>query len=150
MFHADATAFAAAFAVLYAVHEVGDHWIQTDYQAITKGRPDWAGRLACAGHVVVLALVKASMVGLVAVVLALPLKPCAVIMSLAVDAVSHYWADRRRTLAALAERLGKGNFARLGDGLVAPAGTGAYALDQSWHVGWLLVAALGCCVGAAP
>ncbi|MEU0516669.1 hypothetical protein [Streptosporangium sp. NPDC006007] len=49
--------------------------------------------------------------------------------------------------AALAERTGKGDFHRLG----APRpgttdaphlGTGAYALDQSWHIGWLFVSAL--------
>lgn len=51
------------------------------------------------------------------------------------------------TLARLADRLGKGEFARLGDGAAAPAGTGAYALDQSWHVAWLLIAALIACMG---
>jgi hypothetical protein len=61
--------------------------------------------------------------------------------------LTHYWADRRTTLAALATRVGKGEFYALG----APRpgrednptiGTGAYALDQAWHWVWLLVAAL--------
>jgi hypothetical protein len=63
-----------------------------------------------------------------------------------VSAVTHYWADRRTTLARLADALGKGGYYRLGaprpgrdDNL--SLGTGAYALDQSWHWLWLGVAA---------
>src|SRR5690606_5472138 len=91
----------------------------------------------------------------VAVVLALPINPYAAATALAVDAISHYWADRRTTLLALADWLGrtvlpgKGEFARLGDGSAAPTGTGAYALDQSWHVGWLFAARLRAALGAA-
>src|SRR5256885_16927252 len=61
---------------------------------------------------------------------------------LAVSAVTHYIADRRTPLLRLAEAMqpvtGKADFYRLG----APRegrddnpslGTGAYALDQSWH-----------------
>jgi hypothetical protein len=67
---------------------------------------------------------------------------------LAVSAGSHYWADRRSTLAALAELVpGKGSFYRLGTPRPGrddnpTLGTGAYALDQAWHTGWLLIAAL--------
>ena len=66
---------------------------------------------------------------------------------LAVNAGTHYWADRRFTLAALCERTGKGAFYRMG----APRpghddqlhlGTGAYVLDQSWHIFWMFAAAL--------
>ncbi|SEG90968.1 hypothetical protein SAMN04489712_1282 [Thermomonospora echinospora] len=63
------------------------------------------------------------------------------------DGISHYWADRRTTLLRLARLVGKGEFAELGDGAAAPAGTGAYALDQSWHIGWLFAAALIACLG---
>lgn len=65
------------------------------------------------------------------------------------DAISHYWADRRSTLARLADRLGKGELYALGDGAAAPAGTGAYALDQSWHHAWLYIAALIIAGGAS-
>jgi hypothetical protein len=50
-------------------------------------------------------------------------------------------------LVWMAERLGMRGFVKLG----APRpgrddnpslGTGTYALDQSWHIGWLFVAAL--------
>ncbi len=45
-------------------------------------------------------------------------------------------------------RLGKANMVALGqprpdrDDPVNPIATGAYALDQSWHVGWIAAAAL--------
>ncbi len=145
--------FAAVFVALYVAHDVGDHWIQTPAQACGKGAAGWSGRLACLRHVVTLTATKTAVLGVVALVLGMGLRPWAVAAALSVDAVSHYWADRRSTLLALADRLsrwvpGKGDFARLGDGAAAPAGTGAYALDQSWHVGWLLVTALLACIGA--
>ena len=57
---------------------------------------------------------------------------------LAVNAVSHYIADRRTPLRRLAEALGSGPFYRLaGHGL-----NGAYLLDQSWHIGFLFLSAL--------
>ncbi|MFG2002099.1 transcriptional regulator [Spirillospora sp. NPDC048911] len=152
--------FAAVFAALYAAHEVGDHWAQTHAQACGKGAAGWSGRLMCGKHVAVLTVVKAAALMLAALVVDLPVNPLAVAAALAVDAVSHYWADRRTTLVALADWLGrtvvpgKGDFARLG----APRpdrddnptlGTGAYALDQSWHIGWLFLAALLACLGAS-
>ncbi|MEU4827129.1 transcriptional regulator [Actinomadura sp. NPDC023710] len=155
MFGADPIVFPAVFAALYAAHEVGDHWLQTHGQACGKGAPGWRGRILCARHVAVLTAVKAAAVALVAVVLALPVNPYAAAAALVVDAASHYWADRRSTLLALADWLGrhlipgKEEFARLGDGATAPTGTGTYALDQSWHVGWLLAAALLASLGVA-
>lgn len=145
----DPAVFAALFAALYAAHEVGDHWVQTHRQACGKGAPTWRGRWLCAGHVASLTATKAAAVAVVAVATGLSLSLWAVAAGLLLDAVTHYWADRRTTLAALAERVKKGEFARLGDGAAAPAGTGAYALDQSWHVGWLLIAALVMSIGGA-
>jgi hypothetical protein len=55
-------------------------------------------------------------------------------------------------MAGLAPRLGKGEFYWMGsprpghDDAPHP-GTGADALDQSWHVGWLFVAALIATIG---
>jgi hypothetical protein len=158
MMHETAAAFAAVFAALYAAHTFGDHWIQTHGQACAKGAPGRAGQIACARHVITLTMTK--LVFLLALVAAtgLELAPLSMFISLAVDAVSHYWADRAArhkdrpadqpvTLERLARRLRKGDFYRLGaprDGHDdAPhLGTGAYALDQSWHVAWLFVAAL--------
>jgi hypothetical protein len=150
----DPATFGAVFAALYAAHTFGDHWIQTHHQAAGKGGAGWAGRRLCAAHVATLALTKAAALVLATTVLDLALAPAAVAAALAIDAISHYWADRRTPLFAAAEWLdrtglvpGKGDFARLGQPRPghddAPhLGTGAYALDQSWHVAWLFVAAL--------
>ncbi|WP_436759301.1 DUF3307 domain-containing protein [Streptosporangium sp. V21-05] len=133
-----AATFAAVFAALYAAHSFGDHWVQTHRQACGKGAPTRAGRAACAWHVVTLTLTKMIAVSLVIAVTDLRLNGPWLCAGLLVDAGSHYWADRRVTLARLAERIGKGGFYRMGDGLAS----GAYALDQSFHVLWLFIAAL--------
>lgn len=144
-----AAVFAAVLGALWVAHSVGDHWVQTHEQARAKGGPGWAGRRACAAHVATLAATKGVALAALVVVTGLPLALPAVLAGLAVDAASHYWADRRTTLTRLARLVGKGEFAALGDGAAAPAGTGAYALDQSWHVGWLFVTALIIAGGSA-
>lgn len=160
MFGATPIGFAVVFIALYAAHQFGDHWLQTDAQARGKGDPGWTGRLLCARHVVTLTVSKALAVALVAVVLAVPLNPCAVAGALGIDAISHYWADRRKPLVDLVDWLGrtvipgKGAFVRLGQPRPGKddalhLGTGAYALDQSWHVAWLFIAALLASLGAA-
>lgn len=131
--------FAAVFAALYAAHTVGDHWVQSHRDACAKGTPGWEGRIACARHVATLTATKVAALGLAMVVTGLTLHLLPLLAGLAVDAVSHYWADRRTTLQGLATRLGKTEFYRLGAGHL---GSGAYALDQSWHVGWLVISAL--------
>ncbi len=139
--------FAAVFAALYAAHQVADHWVQTEHQAATKGARTWAGRLACTGHVLTLTVTQLAALLAVIAVLDVELSGSQVAAGLAVNAVTHWWADRRATLAALAAAVGHRPFYGLG----APRpgrddnpslGTGAYALDQSWHIGWLFVAAL--------
>ena len=145
-----AAVFAAVFVALYAAHTVGDPWVQTGGQAAGKGgtgEHTWSGRWACTRHVATLTATKAVFLSAAVAVLALPVAPAPLAAGLAVDAVSHWWADRRHTLAALAARCGKADFYALGqprpDRDDNPSlGTGAYALDQSWHVGWLFVAAL--------
>ncbi|WP_405149397.1 DUF3307 domain-containing protein [Sphaerisporangium sp. NBC_01403] len=139
--------FAAVFAALYAAHQVGDHWVQSHQQACSKGAPGRAGRAACIGHVITLTGTKMLALAALMTVTHLRLDPVALTVALTVDAVSHYWADRRVTLARLADAVGKGDFYRLGaprpgTGDAPHLGTGAYALDQSWHVAWLFVAAL--------
>jgi hypothetical protein len=139
--------YPAVFATLLAAHQVADHWIQTDRQAQHKGRRDWAGRRACAAHVGTYTLVGAVALGVTKAATRMPLSARGSVTALAISAVSHYWIDRRFTLAGVAERCGKGNFYRLG----APRpgrddnpglGTGAYALDQAAHVGMLWIASL--------
>ncbi|WP_301124749.1 DUF3307 domain-containing protein [Streptomyces cacaoi] len=142
-----AATFAAVFIALYVAHSVGDHWVQTSHQSAHKGRPGWVGRLADARHVAGLTVTKAVILLPAAWLLDLRLSLLGLVAGLGIDAVTHWWADRRTTLAWLAKVTGKGEFYRLG----APRaghddnphiGTGAYALDQSFHHLWLLVAAL--------
>lgn len=150
---ANAATFAAVFVSLYAAHQVGDHWLQTHHQATVKAARGWVGQLADARHVATLTGCKLAFLAPAWLVLGLQLGPVQLAAGLAVDAVSHWWADRRHTLqrlAELAERIGIGGKAtfyhlgtpRPGRDDLPTLGTGAYALDQSWHIGWLFVAAL--------
>lgn len=43
---------------LFAAHQVGDHWIQTNGQAMAKGGKGWTARTACARHVATLTAAK--------------------------------------------------------------------------------------------
>ncbi|NEC15088.1 transcriptional regulator [Streptomyces sp. SID8014] len=146
--------FGAVFIALYIGHAVGDHWVQSSCQAATKAQSGWTGRLACGRHVLGLTLTKVVVLVPVLLVLELPVGALGLVLGLGLDAASHYWADRRTTLARLADRCGRREFLSLGtpahpahpvtaDGSYAPTlGTGAYALDQSWHMLWLGIAAL--------
>lgn len=148
----DAATFAAVFAALFAAHQVGDHWVQTSRQSAAKGGPGWSARAACARHVA--SLVATKLIFLLPLLLTgTDVHPAALVLGLAVDAASHYWADRRVGLARLAARLGRSGLYQLGSPRPGrddnpTLGTGAYALDQSWHVGWLFVAALIIAAGA--
>lgn len=156
-----AATFAAVFAALYVAHSVGDHWVQTSCQSALKGQHDRnpgessrVGRLACTRHVIGLTITKALLLAVVVLVLDLPVTALGIAAGLGIDAVTHWWADRRSSLAWFAKVTGKGEFYSLGTGThpAAPVtakgtpaghlGTGAYALDQSFHHFWLLVAAL--------
>lgn len=139
--------FSAVFAALYVAHQIADHWIQTQHQADAKGHPGWAGRLPCAAHVAT--YTAAALAALTALVLAtgIDLNPGRAAAGLTVSAVTHYIADRRTPLKRLASLTGSARFYTLG----APRpgrddnpslGTGAYALDQSFHYLFLFVAAL--------
>ncbi|GHH49234.1 DUF3307 domain-containing protein [Lentzea cavernae] len=144
---ASAVTFAVVLPALLVAHNVADHWGQTTHQAARKGQRGKAGRQACAAHVASYTAVTATVVALLWLVLDLNINPAAFVVGQLVSALTHYWADRRFTLAALARLTGHTSFYVLG----APRtgrddnpslGTGAYALDQAWHWLWLLVAAL--------
>lgn len=138
---------AAVFVALYAAHSVGDHWIQTEHQAATKGRPGWVGRLAGARHVATLTAAQLAALLVLAPTVGVHLHIGQMAAGLAVNALTHWWADRRSTLARLAAAAGLRQFyalgwCRAGRDDNPSLGTGAYALDQSFHIGWLFVAAL--------
>ncbi|MFL4497636.1 transcriptional regulator, partial [Streptomyces sp. VTCC 41912] len=143
-----AAVFAAVFVALFVAHSVGDHWVQTSHQAAHKGENDRApgqssraGRIACTLHVIGLTITKGIALAAVVWALDLPVTVTGVAAGLGVDAATHWWADRRSTLAWLAKVTGKTEFLSLGtpahpahpvtaEGGYAPTlGTGAYALD---------------------
>ncbi|WP_199725806.1 DUF3307 domain-containing protein [Nocardiopsis sp. Huas11] len=127
-----------AFVALFVGHWLGDHWAQTGHQVAAKGRCDAAGRRACAAHVATLTLCQAVLLGLVALCEGGIGGPAQAVLGLAVNAASHYWIDRRRTLEGLAhlmQRYGKHSYYTSGE-------QGRMALDQAAHMGWLLPAAL--------
>ncbi|MEE1806941.1 transcriptional regulator [Streptomyces sp. BE133] len=150
----DAATFAAVFVALFVAHSVGDHWVQTSCQSAHKGLPGWTGRLAGARHVATLTATKLALLAPVALLLGLHLSVLGLVAGLGVDALTHWWADRRTTLAWLARVTGKAEFYSLGTAAhpahpvtaegkpAATLGTGAYALDQSFHHLWLLIASV--------
>jgi hypothetical protein len=130
-----AVRFAAAYALMRAAADLGDHWIQSDHQAVTKGQHDEnegqssrTGRIACTAHVATYTATQALSLAVGSRALGLKLSPGRVAATLALSAGTHWWADRRIHLRALAEATGKGRFYDLG----GPLG-GNYALDQAFH-----------------
>jgi hypothetical protein len=140
-------AFAAAFAALYTAHQVADHWVQTRWQAATKAEPGWLGRLACAAHVGTYTLTAMVLLATTIAATGMHADPLRIALGLLLSAVTHYLADRRAPLIALAEWVGRIRFYAYG--IPRPGrddnpslGTGAYALDQSFHLFFLFFAAL--------
>lgn len=174
------------FAGLFVAHQLADHWVQTSHQAACKGLPGWPGRWACAKHVAGYVATATATVAVLAAVLDLPITMTGVAAGQAISGITHYWADRRTTLAWLARVTGSATFHRLGapravrgfvddptdatgttrlpvrvhlvDEHGHPAaeetshdnpslGGGSYALDQSFHYLFLLVAAVVTALG---
>lgn len=130
-----AATFAAVGITLYAAHSVADHWVQTQRQAAGKAARSRAGQLADLAHVATYTATLAIALLVVDWRLGLDLDPARVGVALALNGATHYWADRRAYLIALARSLGKGPWIDADPGA-------AYQLDQSWHLGWLFVTAL--------
>lgn len=150
--------FAAGAVALYAAHHVGDYWVQTDHQARHKGDAGWPGRIACYRHCATYLLTQWLFLVVTFAVLG-GWAPIQMNAALTVSGVTHYLADRREhgLMFWLARRLpGKVAFLMLGAPrpyaiyakpdhtdvdaagpirLDNPSlGTGAWALDQSWHI----------------
>lgn len=130
------------YAALHAGHTVGDYWVQTNRCAEVKGMPGADGRRACAVHVAGLTAAQAVFLGVACLTVGERLNARRVALGLAVNAASHYAADRREhgvlpVLCRALRRYGKEDFARAGDGLA----TGAALLDQAWHIGWCAITA---------
>jgi hypothetical protein len=136
---------AAVFVALFVAHQVGDHWVQTEAQAATKGKPGVEGRIACLAHVATYTLTAFVALAVLYLTTGVTGPAWRLLLGLTVSAVTHYVADRRTPLRVFAGWAGHRDFYRLG----APRegrddnpslGPGAYA--QSWHYAWLFVAAL--------
>lgn len=131
----DPIRLALTLATLYAAHQVADHWIQTHHQACSKSAPGRTGHLACLRHVITYTLTLAAGLGVLALLHPLSYSIGWATAGLAVNGATHYWADRRTPLRALAVALGKRSYWDEVPG-------GAYQLDQAWHHGWLWISAL--------
>lgn len=140
---AAASRFAAAYAALTAAHEVADHWVQIDAQAVAKGDPGREGAVACATHVATYTATQGLALLAADRFLGLRLHWGRAAAGLAVSAVTHYIADRQgghwrdsepRGVVKLAAVTGHAGW------LQRDPGAG-YLLDQSWHKGWVAVAA---------
>ncbi len=130
---------AVVFAALYAGHQLGDHVVQTNATALAKGAPTadllaagvppWHGWRACLRHVG--SYTAAQAVALLLVSVAAPLGWRGGVAALAVSASTHAVIDRRWIVRLLIQAKD------CEDWREAP-----YLLDQSLHVGALLVAAV--------
>lgn len=166
----EAVVFSTAAFTLYVGHHIGDYWVQTDHQAQHKGAAGWEGRVQCLLHVLSYTLTQTVLLVVTLLALGLEVHPLAAPLGMLVSAVTHYLADRREYgwMVKLAWLIpGKAAFLRLGiprqdlwveaerqDGterdwtaLDNPSlGTGAWALDQSWHIAlgvWLPALIIG-------
>ncbi|MFF2123455.1 hypothetical protein ACFVXH_39625 [Kitasatospora sp. NPDC058184] len=143
---ARAARFAAAYALLRAGADAGDHLVQSDHCARTKGATDdspvtgddgtihgtAAGRRACALHCLTYTATQAAALLLGARALGLRLRPGQVAAALAVSGLTHYAIDRRvpgGLLQRFADATGKGDFYRLADHGM----NGAYCMDGAVH-----------------
>jgi hypothetical protein len=127
--------FAAIFATLFAAHQAGDYWVQTHRQAAYKGLPGWPGRRACLGHVASYTLACTGAVLGADRALGLRVRWPGLLAGQLLSAATHYIADRRAPLRALALAIDPNKREYLDNG-------GAAGLDQSYHLVWLAVAAL--------
>lgn len=164
--------FAGAAIALYVGHHVGDYWVQRDADAACKGNAGAEGVRACLNHVISYVITQGVCVLLVALATGEYMSPWLYALALLVSGVFHYAADRREhgIMFRLARIIpGKAKFLTLGmpranrfvraedeigeAGSAIPLdnpslGTGAWALDQSWHLATsvflpaLLIAAL--------
>ncbi|MFE7194034.1 hypothetical protein [Kitasatospora sp. NPDC057541] len=151
--------FAAAYALLRAGADIGDHLVQSDHCARTKGATDAApakvlnddgqviathgtaaGRRACAIHCLTYTATQAAALLLGARALGLRLRPGQVAAALAISGLTHYAIDRRvpnGVLQRFADATGKGAFYRLADHGI----NGAARMDAACHHGFETIAA---------
>jgi hypothetical protein len=141
-----AARFAACYIAMLGAHNVADYWAQTTHQAANKGRhgsvhESAVGHRACLAHVAVYTVSGTITVCAANKILNLDATWRSVLTGQLISAASHYFADRRHTLRALAHRTGRGQFYD---------SDGGPELDQSWHMAWLVIAALATAITPRP
>ncbi|MFF7553605.1 hypothetical protein ACFZA9_12045 [Streptomyces olivaceus] len=136
--------FAAIYAALTAAHEVADHWVQIDDQAVNKGQRTRNGAVACAEHVITYTATQAAALAAVQRVTGMRLSWKRAALGLAISAGTHYIADRQgghwrdekpRGIVRLAAATGHAGWLKRDP-------NAGYLMDQAWHKGWIFVAAL--------
>lgn len=136
--------FAAVYAALTASHEVADHWVQVDGDATAKGESGPDGVRACARHVATYTATQALALAAVQRATGMRLSWKRAALGLAVSAATHYVADRQgghwrdeepRGIVRLAAATGHAGWLKRDP-------NAGYLMDQSWHKGWIAVAAV--------
>lgn len=149
-----ATRFAAVLATLHAAHNLADHVIQTDAQALGKTQQSgWAGPMA--GHVGSYHAVQLAALTVGDRTLGLHLSPSRTAVAVAISAATHALLDRRWPVKYVMEATGSPGFAlgtfqpgtlsRPSGGDVTPWPVplnGPYLADQALHHAVLWVCAL--------
>ncbi len=130
---------AVAYVALFAGHHLGDHPFQSTAAATGKSAPEtaelargahpWRGWSWCVRHVAVYTATQAACLALVALVA--PLHPVGALAALAVSASTHAVIDRRWVVRWFLSVKGAHDWVE-----------GPYLVDQSLHLGVLLVAAV--------
>jgi hypothetical protein len=126
---ATAAVAAATFAALYAGHHVGDHVVQGSRTAAAKGARGWTGWAACLAHVTTYTLTQAAALLIVSAVA--PLGLTGAVAALTMSAASHAVIDRRWPVRLLIRAKRCETWPE-----------GPYLLDQSLHMGFLLICAV--------
>jgi membrane-bound metal-dependent hydrolase YbcI (DUF457 family) len=129
--------FAVALVVLLVAHQVSDHVLQTDHQALQKTRDGASALLAMAGHLATYHSFAAILLVGTFLMLQLPLTVAGVLAGLAFSAATHGLLDRRWPVRWLLRHTGSPKFAEA----TTPV-CGMYTADQALHQLALLISAL--------
>lgn len=132
---ATALTFADVWIGMWVAHQVGDRVLQTDDQAVRKGKP--GGWVFCARHVASYTAATSVLTAVLWFVLGLSISPVGFIAGQLVSAATHFWADLRTTLHRLVVRVTPWN-----RNYYENVPGGAEHIDQTWHYFWLFIAAL--------
>ncbi|MGE5829005.1 MAG: DUF3307 domain-containing protein [Micromonosporaceae bacterium] len=128
-----AVVFVVALLVLLVAHQVGDHVLQTDRQALGKATR-WR---ALAGHLASYHLTAAALLVGTDALLRLPISGRGLAAGLAFSVITHAVLDRRWPVRAILRATGSPQFAEA----TTPV-NGLYVADQALHQLALLVSAL--------